>query len=81
MLSVMAAWLLCGLSFTACTPDIADNPVVVPDPQPQFTVEGFFTPEINRLIDENYPDLVALQFLKARATLDSSLQKYADYWK
>ena len=64
MLSMIAAWLFCGLSFTACTSDIADNPVVVPDPQPQPIAEGFFTPEINRLIDENYPDLVANGYAK-----------------
>lgn len=63
MLSMVAASLLCGLSFTACS---TDNPVVNPDPQPQpqLVAGGFFRSEINRLIDANYPEVEANGYAK-----------------
>lgn len=59
--SFTAALLLAGMMYvaTACsTYDVHDNSVdvpVTPTPEPA----GFFSTEINRLIDENYPNVVA----------------------
>lgn len=54
------AILFCTLSFNACT-DNADNPS---KPEVPGSTDGFFTAEINKLIDANYSDVVANGYAK-----------------
>ena len=54
------AILFCTLSFNACTEN-ADNPS---KPAVPGSTDGFFTAEINKLIDANYPDVVANGYAK-----------------
>ena len=54
------AILFCALSFNACS-DNNDNPST---PEVIETTDGFFTAEINKLIDANYPDVVANGYAK-----------------
>ena len=54
------AILFCALSFNACS-DNNDNPST---PEVIETTEGFFTAEINKLIDANYPEVVANGYAK-----------------
>ena len=54
------AILFCTLSFNACTEN-ADNPS---KPEVPGSTDGFFTTEINKLIDANYPDVVANGYAK-----------------
>lgn len=54
------AILFCTLSFNACSDD-NDSPST---PEVFETTEGFFTAEINELIDENYPETVANGYAK-----------------
>ena len=54
------AILFCTLSFNACTEN-ADNPS---KPEVPGSTDGFFTAEINKLIDANYPEVVANGYAK-----------------
>jgi len=47
-----AAVLYSGLMFTSCK---TDNPIIEQDPVSPQTKQGFFTHDINKLIDANYP--------------------------
>ena len=60
LLWMWVAILFCTLSFNACS-DNKDNPSTS---EFSKTTEGFFTAEINKLIDANYPDVVANGYAK-----------------
>lgn len=60
LLWMWVAILFCTLSFNACS-DNKDNPSTS---EFSKTTEGFFTTEINKLIDANYPDVVANGYAK-----------------
>lgn len=57
------AILFCALSFNACS-DNNDNPSTPSKPEVIEASEGFFTAEINKLIDANYPEVVANGYAK-----------------
>ena len=62
----ISALLLASMMYevTACSAyDVNDNPVNVPIPDPDVPA-GFFSDEINRLIDENYPEVIANGYAK-----------------
>ena len=62
----ISALLLASMMYvvTACSAyDVNDNPVNVPTPDPDVHA-GFFSDEINRLIDENYPEVIANGYAK-----------------
>ena len=62
----ISALLLASMMYvvTACSAyDVNDNPVNVPIPDPDVHA-GFFSDEINRLIDENYPEVIANGYAK-----------------
>ena len=78
---MMAAILLCGISLAnvSCS-SVEDNPSVQPGPvKPEA---GFFTSEINTLIDANYPEVIAngyAELIIPSTMFDTGMLKYADY--
>lgn len=58
LLWMWGAILFCTLSFNACS-DNDDN-----SPAQKITTDSFFTADVNRLIDANYPEVVANGYAK-----------------
>lgn len=79
---MLAAILFCGLSLANVSCSEADNPSGQQDPvKPE---EGFFTSEINALIDANYPEVIAngyAELIIPSTMFDPSIMRYADYCK
>ena len=79
---MLAAILFCGLSLANVSCAEEDNPSGQQDPvKPE---EGFFTSEINALIDANYPEVIAngyAELIIPSTMFDPSIMRYADYHK
>ena len=79
---MLAAILFFGFSLANVSCSEADNPSGQQDPvKPE---EGFFTSEINALIDANYPEVIAngyAELIIPSTMFDPSIMRYADYHK
>lgn len=79
---MLAAILFCGLSLANVSCAEEDNPSGRQDPvKPE---EGFFTSEINALIDANYPEVISngyAELIIPSTMFDPSIMMYADYHK
>ena len=80
---MLTAILFCGFSlgYVSCT-SVEDIPSGRPDIVE--TGEGFFTSEINALIDANYPEVIDrgyAELIIPSTMFDPSIMKYADYHK
>ena len=76
---IQAIILLCGISLVnvSCS-SIEDTPSV------QIPEAGFFTSEINALIDANYPEVIAngyAELIIPSTMFNPSIMQYADYHK
>jgi len=79
---MLAAILFYGFSLANVSCAEEDNPSGQQDPvKPE---EGFFTSEINALIDANYPEVIAngyAELIIPSTMFDPSIMRYADYHK
>ena len=80
---MLAVILFCGFSLAnvSCS-SVEDNPSVQSEPSKQE--EGFFTSEINALIDADYPQVIAQgysELIIPSTMFDPAMMKYADYHK
>ncbi len=82
-LATIRLWMLtivfCGISLAnvSCT-SVEDSP------SGQISSSGFFTPEINALIDANYPEVIAngySELIIPSTMFDTGMMQYADYHK
>lgn len=75
-LFLLLAMLFCGFSAVSCSDSDNDKEIV--------EEYGFFTKEINKLIDDNYPEVMKngyAELIIPADMFDQDIMKYADYHK